>query len=468
MSLSAERSPLLVQQAQTFQSDQNYAVLVGVKNYPTWGGLRSLQYTDKDVADVAAALQALKYHVLPSLIDSDALKGGIEERLTALGRSLSESDKKAATLVFFFSGHGWAVDGKNYLATFDARSKALADSGLSVDALQGMLTRTGIRRILLIIDACRDDPSTAKDVAATSMVEFREAEGVRILFATRVGDYSYESSSLRHSVFSYYLIDALSGKGRDPEGYMTSESVLKYVSDNVRRYARENSLVQAPFESGEHTYERFLIAPPCSACPAGPSPASTASLSPSTQSTSATVTTAKFPGDLAARKAQLDADGGYCGRLKTIAQWTANLWKGNAPAFTNLHPWKNSPALFELTPSVDAYYCKLSTNAPLYRCDVMVEGGTRMPESVVKSRAIELKATLTECFGRGDDGATLLSKAFPNVRDSRDIPYSWALLGTWKTTSSGQTVSIKLSVTPPVGTDDSVYGSWGWLDFQLN
>jgi uncharacterized caspase-like protein len=42
------------------------------------------------------------------------------------------------TLVFFFSGHGFAVDGENYLATLDADSNNLATAGLN--------------------DACRDEP----------------------------------------------------------------------------------------------------------------------------------------------------------------------------------------------------------------------------------------------------------------------------------------------------------------------
>jgi hypothetical protein len=464
----AESGQSLAQQAQLFQSDQNYAVLVGVKNYPTWGGLRPLDWSDKDITGLQTALQSLKYHVLPPLIDSDALKGSIEATLTALGRSLSTSEKKAATLVFFFSGHGWGVGGKNYLATFDARSKALAQSGLSVDELQGMLTRTGVRRILLIIDACRSDPSIAKDVSDTSLAEFREAEGVRILFATRVGDFSYENASLRHGVFSYFLIDALSGKARDPNGYLTSDSVFEYVSQNVRRFAREHSLEQAPFEGGEHTYERFLLAPPCPACAIPPVPGASVP-PPAVYPTPAPVAAAvSAPAEPMSREARLVADGGYCGRLRTLAQWSGNLWKGEAPAFTKLHFWTNSSEMFEVTSNVDAKMCRLSREG-FYKCLLIIESGTRVPSTVVKSRVVEVMSKLTECFGPPEKGAAL-AKAFPtNLAEASSLPTADRtsyLLGTWKSVHADQPVYIDL-VADMMGTADTVLGSWGWMTFEL-
>jgi uncharacterized caspase-like protein len=62
------------------------------------------------------------------------------------------------TLVFFFSGHGFAVDGENYLATLDADSNNLATAGLNVKTVEKALQARGATRRVMWLDACRDEP----------------------------------------------------------------------------------------------------------------------------------------------------------------------------------------------------------------------------------------------------------------------------------------------------------------------
>jgi uncharacterized caspase-like protein len=64
-----------------------------------------------------------------ALKDSEATRGSVEQSLRD-GAELV--DRGRGTILFFFSGHGFADKGENYLATFEASSGDLAGSGLAV------------------------------------------------------------------------------------------------------------------------------------------------------------------------------------------------------------------------------------------------------------------------------------------------------------------------------------------------
>jgi hypothetical protein len=59
---------------------------------------------------------------------------------------------------------------------------------------------------------------------------------------------SYEMEDVKHGVFTYYLIQALSGKAAADDGQVTLESVYGYVKQNLRDWATQNAKqVMQPF-----------------------------------------------------------------------------------------------------------------------------------------------------------------------------------------------------------------------------
>jgi hypothetical protein len=115
------------------------AILVGVGKYPLYSGLSQLHYPAVDVDTLAATLKNQRYSVL-SLKDSDATKESVLNAIAQAGEALAGENQ---TVIFFFSGHGFAVNGENYLATLDAGVKNLASSGLSVKTVEQALVKTG-------------------------------------------------------------------------------------------------------------------------------------------------------------------------------------------------------------------------------------------------------------------------------------------------------------------------------------
>ncbi len=249
-----------------FDSQAKIAIVVGVGAYPARSGLSELRYSAGDVDALGEALEAQGYTVVP-LKDSAATRPAILHAVRNVGEVL---DRGQGTVVFFFSGHGFAVGARNYLATYESTALNLSQSGLALEDLQQQLQETGAARRILWIDACRNQPG--KSVAdARSFANFQAAAGTRILFSTKAGKLSYENDDLRHGVFTHFLIEGLRGGAAGNDGLVTFRDLADYVSVSVRDYSLKRGDVQVPYDAGEGTGE-FLIARGVAVSDPGPSP----------------------------------------------------------------------------------------------------------------------------------------------------------------------------------------------------
>jgi len=85
----------------------------------------------------------------------------------AMSRALVELESKIEsgdTALIYFAGHGFAVDGTNYLLPVDVPAASPGEEGLVRDAsfaangLSDRLQEKGAATVILILDACRDNP----------------------------------------------------------------------------------------------------------------------------------------------------------------------------------------------------------------------------------------------------------------------------------------------------------------------
>ncbi len=243
------------------------AILVGVGNYPLYSGLSHLHYPAVDVDTLAATLKSQRYIVL-SLKDSDATREAV---LNAISQAAEALVGENQTVIFFFSGHGFAINGENYLATLDAGVKNLASSGLSVTAVEEALAKTQATRRVLWLDACRDEPG--KGVGeARSFANLQAAAGTRLLLSTKAGKVSYEDEQLRQGLFSYYLAKGLQGEAAGPDGFVTFQDLATYVTLRVRSRSLETGHVQVPYEAGEASGDFLLARANAAVIPPAPPP----------------------------------------------------------------------------------------------------------------------------------------------------------------------------------------------------
>ena len=239
-------APVSSDESRSFKKQVKVALLVGVAKYPDASGLSPLNYAASDAIDVGALLKQQGY-LVTVLTDFEATRGAILRTLNRLGEAV---DPEQGTFLFYYSGHGFALGGKNYLAPISASESDLDREGLAVDEIEQLIGKTKARRQLILMDACRNDASQgSKGAGGRSFSALQAAEGLRILNSTRVGRVSYESEDLKHGVFTAFVLDALRGGAAGTDGLVTFHDLLDYVTDGVRRWGVEHDKIQIPFES---------------------------------------------------------------------------------------------------------------------------------------------------------------------------------------------------------------------------
>ncbi len=247
-------TPLDTTQKQSFERQAKVAVLAGVGKYASRSGLTSLQFPAHDVDLIQAELEKQGYKVV-ALKDAEATRGAIEQSLTDAKDLV---DQNSGTILFFFSGHGFADGGQNYLATYESAAANLAGSGLPVKRVEELMKATGAQRQMMFLDACRNEAGKSA-IGARSFDRLDAAAGLHALLSTKAGKISYEDDSLGSGVFTHFLVEGLRGQAAGSDGLITFHDLATYVVDGVSGYGFQHGQMQVPYEAGEFSGD-FLIA----------------------------------------------------------------------------------------------------------------------------------------------------------------------------------------------------------------
>jgi hypothetical protein len=238
-----------------FDKYPKLAIVVGVGAY-SQTGFAQLDYAAKDALDMGKTLGQLGY-VVCTLTDGAASLNLLKQKLQEVEDTL---DPKDGTIIFYFSGHGFALGGNNYLATSDTSLSNLEKSGIKVSEVQATLERSGARRLVMWMDACRNNPVRgSKGDFQFAYRKYEDSKGTKILYATQAGEVSWEDPKLQHGVFTSYLLGALAGHAKGQDGLLLFSDVARYVIDGVQEYGFGNGKTQRPTEAGESSGE-FMLA----------------------------------------------------------------------------------------------------------------------------------------------------------------------------------------------------------------
>jgi uncharacterized caspase-like protein len=167
------------------------------------------------------------------------------EEMTA---KLLEFGNKAAgadIAVFYYAGHGIAVNGANYLLPVDADLKSEMDvklgSAINVDTTLDQ-TMGDAKVKLVFLDACRDNPfankirSAAKTRSLTvssGLAEMKSSEGTLIAFATGPGQTALDGQTGTNSPFTRALLANITQPGVEIQQAMTR--VRAQVNDETHK-----------------------------------------------------------------------------------------------------------------------------------------------------------------------------------------------------------------------------------------
>ena len=139
----------------------------------------------------------------------------------------------ADVALFFYAGHGIAVNGTNYLLPVDADLKSEMDVklGAAINVDLTLEQTMGDAKVKLVfLDACRDNPFAAKIRSAkatrsvnvqTGLAEMKSGEGTLIAFATGPGQTALDGEAGTNSPFTRALIANIAAPGVEIQQAMT-------------------------------------------------------------------------------------------------------------------------------------------------------------------------------------------------------------------------------------------------------
>lgn len=238
----------------TIQGPQTFAMIMGISKYKY---VRPLTYADKDAEMFRDYLRSPG----GGKLGEDNIYMLLNEQATLANfytkgfqwlkvKKLQKGDR----LFIYLAGHGDAIDEDQffYLA-YDCNPAGDKNNYLVGGAIQlynlkkkiASETNKGVE-VYFIMDACRSNelPGGAEGLNFLNSAISEKRVGEIIMLATGAGQESLEDASIGsgHGLFTYYLVDGLSGLadgGPAPDEKITLAEIQSYVNKNVPAIAQQ-------------------------------------------------------------------------------------------------------------------------------------------------------------------------------------------------------------------------------------
>lgn len=163
----------------------------------------------------------------------------------ALG-SVAATAKADDVFVFFYAGHGIAVEGRGagdfyfVLPQVTAMSDDanVAAGGISSTELRGLLSAVPATKQLVLVDACNSG-ALARGFSSRGIGEemalrqLARSSGSAVLTATDDRQAASEIAQLGHGVFTYALVQGLQGSAATQDGRITATTLRAWVDSSV-------------------------------------------------------------------------------------------------------------------------------------------------------------------------------------------------------------------------------------------
>jgi tetratricopeptide (TPR) repeat protein len=229
---------------------KRWALVIGVDKYLD-PQISPLKGSDNDARLIADAL--VRYAGFPQdqviLLSTDQPVERQPTRVNILRRlsNLSTAVPKDGLLLISFAGHGMERGGQAFLLPADAQVSDqisfLEETALSVSRIKERIKETGVGQVVVLLDACRNDPGGRADApnplsaAYTSGFNFdvrnREVQAFATVYATGIGQRAYEYTEKKQGYFSWAVVEGLKGGAANEKGEVTLSQLVKYVQDTV-------------------------------------------------------------------------------------------------------------------------------------------------------------------------------------------------------------------------------------------
>lgn len=235
-------------------AENRMALVIGNANYQH---LTPLRNPARDAKAIGQSLSALGFRVY---LATDVTT----ERLAKSIQYFSQKSDDADVVLIYFAGHGANVAGQNYLFPTDFKPNSAFDPTAAVNLSQVQALLGGeLRRSILIIDACQDDPFIETsdgviDLNTGALLPQTPDVETLIAFSSAAGSATYDGTG-RHSLFAGALLDNIGSENID------IELMLRAVRRDVLRSSDGYQLPQ----TYSSLVSPFFLAPTQGSMPTG-------------------------------------------------------------------------------------------------------------------------------------------------------------------------------------------------------
>ncbi|MDR2189076.1 MAG: polysaccharide deacetylase family protein [Azonexus sp.] len=225
--------------------ENSWAIVIGVDDYAHWP---KLEYASRDAAAIADALTGRFGFPASQVIvlkDQQATRNNIlaafHDRLAA-GRT-----QKNDRVFVFFAGHGATrrlASGRDlgYIIPVDSQPDQFATDAIAMTDVQNIAESLPAKHVLFVMDACYSGLGLTRGGPSSSafLRENARRVGRQMLTAGGVDQQVADGGPNGHSVFTWVLLQALSGKGDlNGDGLMTGTELAAYVAPAVSAVSQQ-------------------------------------------------------------------------------------------------------------------------------------------------------------------------------------------------------------------------------------
>lgn len=251
---------------------ENYiGLIIAVENYHDSKTLTQVKFALNDARGFIDSLVKLgcdntKLEYLP---DHLATKTTIIEKINQLAKNALPSE----TIIFYYAGHGFFYNGKNLISCVDTSLSSLPATTIDINTILASLDKSKCNKVIAFLDCCHsgiefseDERSPVSDFTTDALkYEYKDAEHLTVFASCKSDEKSQADFERKHGVWSYYLIQALSGRAKPiyDSAILFSDKLHKYLTEStfqrVKMITTEKKN-QTPVKFGKETAEKFIVA----------------------------------------------------------------------------------------------------------------------------------------------------------------------------------------------------------------
>jgi hypothetical protein len=203
---------IIVSDGALAESGRRVALVVGNGQYRN---VDPLVNPENDARLIATTLQAAGFTLIGGGPQLDVQKSLFDGLIQQFGNALPGAD----TALFYYSGHGMQVQGKNWLVPIDANPTNARDLDFQmVDAslIVRQMEDSGTKLNLVLLDACRNNPFASRGLrgGTRGLAQMQAPEGTLISYATQPGNVALDGAGA-NSPYTSALAEVIRRPGVD-------------------------------------------------------------------------------------------------------------------------------------------------------------------------------------------------------------------------------------------------------------